>query len=180
MFLYFSCVVDVLFVPRTGEPQCNFLTIAELRRVVHGVQLWSCPYDIHTWYMDAIHVCGLCTSFRLPLYSFIEAVNLRCYMMVTQLSPHSLTLDTQWHPSTLANHPKMRAMCANLLRILQGCMLKSRKQNRNLQRTKVPQIVFFLGDECIGCLLLLPKYGPESIFRSFHTLGGGRIEVERP
>ena len=73
--------------------------------------------------------------------SFIEAVNLRCYL-VTQLSPHSLTLDTQWHPSTLANHPKMRAMCANLLRILQGCMLKSRKQNRNLQRTKVPQVVF--------------------------------------
>ena len=24
IFLYFSCVVDVLFVPVTGEPQCNF------------------------------------------------------------------------------------------------------------------------------------------------------------
>ena len=137
-FIFFLCVWCAL-CPSHWKHQCIFSDIcwtslcgsqsAALIMCIALIMSFSASI-LDTWMLFFFVAVRLCTSFILLSYnsmSFIETVYLKCYM-VTQPSP----------PLDPRQSSEDEGTCANLLRILQGCMLKSRKQNRNLQRTKVP------------------------------------------
>ena len=101
--------------------------------------------------------------------SFIETVDLKCYM-VTQPS----------HPSTLANHPKMRARVQICFEFFKDACWSLENKIETCREQKFPRL-FFLPVTYVFFFSVFYFYpsGPEFILGSFHTLGEGQCKISK-
>ena len=148
-------------------------SIAELRCVVHKVQLWSCAklWSCPSQHPYLIHGCFFFVGCVLLSYFFhiIPWVSLKLsiwnviWWLSFQPIPRPSPIIRRWGHA-----------CKSANRILQGCMLKSRKQNSSLGCFFFQWRMFFF------LSYYFYPYGPEFILGSFHTLGEGQNDFERP
>ena len=126
-------------------------------------------------YMDAFF-CGLCPSFILLSYnsmSFIETVDLKCYM-VTQPRP---SLDPRQASGS------MRACRVQIcFEFFKDACWSLENKTETCREQQFPRLLFFFSSDV--CFFFLSyyfyPYGPEFILGSFHTLGEGQNDFERP
>ena len=88
---------------------------------------------------------------------------------------------SQAHPSTLANHPKMRARVQICFEFFKDACWSLENKTETCREQKFPRLFFFpVTYVFFFSVFYFYPYGPEFILSSFHTLGEGQNDFERP